>query len=374
MKKILSIIIPLTALAFVFAGCSDMNEKHELFMEEGERIYIGKVDSLKVFPGENCVNLRFWASDPRVKSVGFYWTPYSDSLLTDIQKTSPVDSFEVFIGEASGSNPIQEGSYMLKAVTYDNAGHSSIPYETTMTIYGDRYRSTLTNRVLSSMEYTNETGSLSLYFAGPLNEQDMGIEISYTDRDGNTQKEVIPNAEITSPVTFTNVDVEKGVFYRTMFLPEPTAIDTFFTDFSPIEIVEVVNVALNKPVQTSGNYNSKYIGPNAVDGIISEASRWLSARSGEHWIEIDLEEEYTINAIKTWTGSGGFNSPTVNFFFQAEINGEWVNILEITGNSDPQFAAVFSEVTTSKVRYFVPDYSGNMVRLFEIEVLATIRY
>ncbi len=374
MRNLLSILIPLTAFIFAFTSCSDMNDKHELFMEDGELIYIGKVDSLKVFSGENRVNLRFWASDPRVKSVGFYWTPFSDSLLTDIQKTSPIDSFEVFIGGASDSQAIQEGSYTLKAVTFDNAGHSSVPYETTMTIYGDRYRSTLTNRILSSLEYANETGALALYFAGPLNEQDVGIEISYTDREGQTHNEVFLNEEITSPLNVTNVDVEKGVSYRALFLPEPTAIDTFFTDFSPIEIVEVVNVALNKPVQTSGDYNSTYTGANAVDGIISEASRWLSARSGEHWIEIDLENEYTINAINTWTGSGGFNSPTVNFFFQAEINDEWVNILEVTGNDDPQYAVAFPEVTTSKVRYLVPDYSGNMVRLFEIEVLATVRY
>lgn len=374
MKNLISVTMFFIILSFAFIGCSDMNDKHELFMEEGERIYIGKVDSLKIFPGKNRVNIRFWASDPRVKSVRFYWTPSSDSILIDVIKTSPLDSFEVSIGETSGFTTIKEGNYILEAITYDDAGNSSIPYEATMKIYGDKYRSTLTNRVLSSMEYTNETGSLSLYFSGPLSAEDIGIEIFYTNREGEIKRKVLSNTEIISPVNLANVDVEEDVFYRTMFLPEPVAIDTFLTDFTSVEIYEVVNVALNKPVKTSGTYNDKFIGPNAVDGIISEESRWISQKSGEHWIEIDLEETCTINSINTWTGSGGFNRPTANFFFQAEINGRWENILEIRDNSDPQFATVFPEVTTSKVRYFIPDYAGNMVRLYEIEVLATIRY
>ena len=64
--------------------------------------------------------------------------------------------------------------------------------------------------------------------------------------------------------------------------------------------------------------------------------------------------------------------PTANFFLQAWIDDEWVNIVEVTGNTDPEIGASFPEVTTSKVRYYVPEYTNNRVRLYEIAVYAVI--
>jgi hypothetical protein len=375
MKNSIIKIILITIAVYFSSGCSEMNDKHDLFLIDGERIYIGKVDSLKSFPGDNRIKLRFWASDPRCSSVGFYWTPNADSLIVDINKNSPIDSFDVFIGGENSAKTLSEGSYNMKVVTFDEAGHFSIPFEKTINVYGEQYRSTLANKILSSLEYQDSTGTLSLFFADPLREDDIGIAISYTNREGKAKNLVLPNSEITSPVNISNVDVSEGVSYQTLYLPEPNAIDTFTTNSSDIEISQVINVALNKPVKVSDILNDNFIGPNAVDGIIDDnASRWVSSSSGEHWIEIDLEQEYSIHKLKTWIGAKGFNNPVANFIFQAEIDGEWHNILEVSNNSDPQFEASFPEVTTKKVRYFVPEYENNMVRLYEIAVYAKITY
>ncbi len=135
------------------------------------------------------------------------------------------------------------------------------------------------------------------------------------------------------------------------------------------DLENLINVVLNKPVKVSGTYADKYIGANAVDGVISNDSRWLSSNAGEHWIEIDLEQNYNIFSFKTWIGANGtFGYAIKNFIFQAEIEGEWVNVVEVNNNSDPQFEAMFQVVNTSKVRYFVPNYGDNMVRMYEIEV------
>jgi hypothetical protein len=375
MKNILSNLASVICSLLIFSACSDMNDKHDMFLAEGERIYIGKIDSLKVFPGDNRIALRFWASDPRCNSVGFYWFPFDDSLRMQIDKVSPTDSFEVIIGGMNSMKTITEGSYTLKAITYDAVGNYSVPFERNINIYGDRYRSTLVNRVISTTEYENESGSLELKFSDPLNEDDKGIEVSYTDRDGKTKKRQIKDAETNTPVYLTNIDASKGVHYRTIYLPSPLAIDTFYTEFSTIEITQSINVALNKPVKTSDILSSKYPGENAVDGVISNTSRWLSSKEGEHWLEIDLEQKYNINSFKTWLGAGGTTGyPVTQFTFQAEVNGEWQNIIDVINNSDPEYGADFPEVETSKVRYFVPNYSDNMVRLYEIAVYATIKY
>ena len=94
-------------------------------------------------------------------------------------------------------------------------------------MYGSRYEAALSNRVLTSRVYATATGNLSLYFGMPINEDDIGVAIRYTDRNGNSNDSVIGNSRITSPVVLPNVDAGQEVAYRTLYVPEPLAIDTF---------------------------------------------------------------------------------------------------------------------------------------------------
>lgn len=236
MKKISSYIFFVLCVVAVLTGCSDMNDKHDFYLEGGERIYIGKIDSLKTFAGDGRVKLRFWASDPRAKTVAFYWYPENDSLLAEVAHTSSVDSFEVFIGGANSTKAIKEGNYTLKVITRDNKNHFSVPFEKIINIYGDRFRSTLTNRVLKTVAYQVADGSLLLTFSGPTNDKENGIEISYTDMTGLEQKLSLGNKAITTPVKLLNIDKTKPVSYRTSFLPEPKAIDVFYATSKTIVI------------------------------------------------------------------------------------------------------------------------------------------
>jgi|GEM_PF-896242 len=375
MEKILLKIFFLVNIVISFTACSDMNDKHDMWMEDGERIYIGKIDSLKVFPGNERVKLRFWASDPRAKSVGFYWVPDNDSMLVDLNKTSSIDSFEVFIGGPGSTKQIAEANYTLSIITRDDAGHNSIPFEKIINVYGENFRSTLTHRVLKSKEYNDPTGSLSLRYSGPVNEKEIGIKIRYTDRSGVAKSEVFSSASIPDPLVLTYIDPAKTVSYSTLFLPDPLAIDTFYTDPFVVAIENIINVALGKSATGSDFLEAKYVATNAVDGIVSSDSRWVSSNAGEHWIEVDLGQEYAIHSFRTLVGSGtSYTNPVKEFSFQAEVNGVWETIISVNDNTDPQFKRDFPEVNTRKVRYFVPDYASNMVRMFELEVYATIRY
>ena len=214
--------------AALFASCTGMNDKLDEYLVGGERIYIGKIDSLKTFAGDGRIKLRFWASDPRAKTAGFYWYPNNDSLIVEISRTSAIDSFDVFIGGSSSLKKIEEGNYTLKVITRDLARHFSIPYEKVFNIYGDKFRSILTNRILTTTAYQITDSSLSLTFSGSTNDKEIGIEISYTDKTGVAKTLVLENKEITTPVKLLNVDKTKTVSYRTMFLPEPLAIDIFY--------------------------------------------------------------------------------------------------------------------------------------------------
>lgn len=370
-----SILLMMTWLS----GCSDMNDKHDIYLQKGEHIYIGKVDSLHIFPGDKRVQIRYWVSDPRCKKVGFYWYPENDSLMAEIAKSAPLDSFEVMIGETYGSKSIAEGSYTLKIITYDEKGNYSIPVEKIFNVYGETYRKSLINRPLSSINYSGSDFKLSLDFSEfSINESEIGVDIFYTNREGEEKKMSVSSDSLNrlSTVYINQLDPKKGVTYQTKFLPEPQAVDTFITEPQRLDIVEIINVALKKPVRYSDKLNSSYPGELAVDGIIyTTPSRWVSTNGGEHWLEIDLQEEFNVFSIQTFIGSyGPLAYPVENFMYQVEVDGEWVTVADVTGNTDPGFKAEFPEVKTSKVRYFVPNYSNNMVRMYEIEVYAKITY
>jgi hypothetical protein len=222
-------LIFIAGLAVFLAACSDMNDQHDIYLKDGERIYIGKVDSLKTFAGDQRVKLRFWASDPRAKTVGFYWYPDNDSMFTEISHTSPADSFEVYIGGPSSTKTIQEGNYTLRVITRDDNNHFSVPSEKIINVYGDRFRSILTDRVLKTVAYKAADASLSLTFAGQTSDREIGVEISYTDLNGDVVAVIQANKDLTAAVKLLQVDAEKTVSYRTLFLPEPLAVDTFYT-------------------------------------------------------------------------------------------------------------------------------------------------
>jgi hypothetical protein len=348
-----------------------MNDIYDEYLANGERIYIGKVDSVKTFAGDERVKLRFWASDPRAKTVGFYWYPGNDSMFVDIEHTTSADSFDVYIGGAESGKTIEEGNYTLRVITKDNKGHFSVPFEKIINVYGDKYRSTLSNRILKSVTFEESNGLLSLFFSGAVNSKEAGIEVFYTDRAGVTYDTIIAGSEITSPVEISNIDPTKGVSYRTLFLPESLSIDTFYTEPTPVAIEQTVNVALNKPVSVSDILREDFPGYKAVDGVIADASRWVSSASGEHWIVIDLQQEYPIHSFETWNGSGGqVNTPLPDFRFQAEIDGEWQTLVEETTNANANYVGTFDEITTSKVRFI----TNTQTRLFEIAVYVTYRY
>jgi hypothetical protein len=347
-----------------------MNDKHDPYLREGEKLYIGRVDSAKMRPGNERFLLHYWLTDPRVETLKAFWNNKQDSAIISVPAHRPTETLEATVN-------IQEGNHTVQLYSY-GSGLRSVVFEKTVNVYGDEYTAALANRSLDRVEFDEASSLLSLYLYEPVNADEIGLRFFYTDTAGEAEEITIPTSSITSPVNLQNVDPTRPVTFSAFYLPEPEAIDTFYAEPVKISIKKTVNVALNKPVSIKPGdmYAASYVASNAVDGVISNASRWFSKDDGsEHWIEIDLEQEYSISSFATYIGAGGtFGYPVAQFSFQAWKDGEWVNIVSVTGNTDPQYKAVFSEISTEKVRYYVPAYSGNPVRLYEIEVYSIIEY
>jgi hypothetical protein len=92
--------------------------------------------------------------------------------------------------------------------------------------------------------------------------------------------------------------------------------------------------------------------------------RWISNDSNtEHWMEIDLQGTYAINACKIWPDNN-----TKQFRLQAKVDGAWVDVVAENNNKKTDYYKEFKSVSTDKVRFYVPAYSNNRVRLLNIEV------
>jgi hypothetical protein len=131
------------------------------------------------------------------------------------------------------------------------------------------------------------------------------------------------------------------------------------------------NVARFKDVQVSSIHSLPFPGTNAVDGGINlDSSRWVSrANSIPATIEIDLNGTYLIDELVFYCGiAPGYNNPITNFQFQYWDGTKWVSAITETDNALASYRRSFTEVSTSRVRLLVNGSTGNMVRLFEIEV------
>ncbi|MDR2037614.1 MAG: discoidin domain-containing protein [Bacteroidales bacterium] len=371
MKTILFFISWIFALYFV--SCADMNENVDEYLNQGEIIYIAKSDSVKLFAGRERFLLTFWLSDPRTSELRIYWSQKADFLSIPITEADLGNQIDAYIGR--NEKTIEEGNYTLQLIAYDILGNASITDEYNVNVYGETFASqqASTPKFIKKAAYSVVEDSLSIIFGSTASSREYGINLTYTDNNGvyqslNYTSEKI-KSELNDSLSIMGIDISQPISYVTKYLPETTAIDTFYTEVTVIEpriTYPTFNVALGKTVTHSDCNPANNTGQMAVDGIkTGNETRWVSDDlNGEHWIIIDLGQEYVISGFKTWGGSPA----QAQFRFEAEIDGAWVPLVTMGGNTLLEYSAEFDEVATSKVRYYIPAYTTNRVRLYEIEV------
>lgn len=232
MRKHIYIVIGIL-LSALMAACSDMNDMHDPFMKEGEITYVGRVDSIQVFSGRERVLIHFWITDPRVKKVWMYWNQKRDSVLVPVPVHAPADVLEIMIGE--GDTRIKEGDYTFLFYSHDDRGHRSVKFESLINVYGDRYQSTLNNRSVKKVTQVSDH-ELKLEWGGSSSINEIGIEVLYTDINGEEISCFIASKELSSPAVFKDIDRAEGMKYRTWYKPNPLAIDQFSAPLTPISI------------------------------------------------------------------------------------------------------------------------------------------
>lgn len=207
----------------ILASCLKMNDLHDIYLRRGETIYVGKPDSVIFFAGRERVKLRYWESDPKATKLAIYWLSRTDSIILDIPSHLAKDSVEVIIPN------LPEYGYSFDLVTMNkDYGNRSVPLQSSGNTYGDNFQSLLTNRV---MKYILDTSlnELTIAWIGAI-EKGIGTEVVYINNEGDNVIKFVPMTEKSTVIN----DWVGEVKYRTLFLPEPSAIDTFYTELETI--------------------------------------------------------------------------------------------------------------------------------------------
>ena len=199
-KKLIFIFLSIGALI----SCDGMDATYKEFIEEGPIVYIGKVDSLKAYAGRNRVMLE-WQKllDPRAKTAKIFWENRTKS--TELQLTD--------------------------ICTYDTYGNSSIMSEVPCAVYGDVYEKLLFNTKVKTAVLKNDV--LTVTFAASLEPTFFASEITYMSSEGKNKTVLLK-----APATQVKIDDFAGdhITYRSVYLPEETAIDYFYSESDELEI------------------------------------------------------------------------------------------------------------------------------------------
>ncbi|HVI47498.1 MAG TPA: DUF4998 domain-containing protein [Chitinophaga sp.] len=233
-------ILLLIIIIVLLYACSKMNDTYKGFLQGGEILYTGKVDSLKAFPGKNRTLLTWLlVSDPKITKCRVFWNRKADSTEITVRRSPVTDTIKVMLDN------LKENTYTFQVYTYDNMGHSSVKEEVIGNVYGEVYLSTLSNRPLKTARYDAAKKEAALQWYG-VNNQVVSVEISYTTSAGTTKQLIqvadsIP-ANPLDPLEFRTTlklpDYKPGIpfQYRTAYKPVKAAIDTFYTMHETVQV------------------------------------------------------------------------------------------------------------------------------------------
>ena len=210
-------------------GCSDMNSLHDEYLQRGVTIYTGQPDSVEIFSGKNRVKITCRNYDPKAAKLTVYWDFRQGSRSFDVPTGKLGEVVEMIIPD------LEEKNYTFELVATNPVGeYPSIPLYISGDVYGSRYAASLTNRkIVGDATFAPWNNRINIAWAKTV-ENIVGVELKYINSSNVETVLKVLNDEMQTTFDDSNDD---QVEYRTLHLPEINCIDTFYTDYTPINLV-----------------------------------------------------------------------------------------------------------------------------------------
>jgi hypothetical protein len=237
--------IAMLAVVILINGCSKFDDYKDKYMQGGSISYPGKIDSVTVLSGKNRVMLKGRiVADPKLVKYRVFWNSRNDSIEGLIHPTGKIDTFKAII------NNLEEGSLSFEIRTYDKDGNISVPVIATGNVYGEIYRSSLTTRGITKAEVQPDNSALINWADVNADAGVIGMQVKYTDISGNNHDTLLQSTASGLSSSLPEFKSGTSLNYRTAFLPNKTAIDTFYTDYQTKSVkAEVTSVYLKNTKQ-----------------------------------------------------------------------------------------------------------------------------
>ena len=177
----------------------------------------------------------------------------------------------------------------------------------------------------------------------------------------------------------------RGVYDR--YLPELRALMTRGVGAPPPPPVESrppdwlesagVNLARSAKVSVSSQYTkADYPASNINNGrfdVKDNSGRWVSDSELPGWVELTWDKPVTVNAVRIVSGQQGDpkpRTPITDFVLQSHDGSEWRDIpsTKVTFNERFDTNALFKPITSRKIRLYVSDSPGKLLRIWELEL------
>lgn len=137
----------------------------------------------------------------------------------------------------------------------------------------------------------------------------------------------------------------------------------------------VKNLALGKTATADHACGEKEGAPNAVDGKVTDNSKWCAIGNLPHWLQVDLGAEHQLSTfvIKHAESGGewsGFN--TSDYTIQVSSDGtNWTDVVNVQGNSAAESTDSIALVKARYVKLLIlkpTQGADTAARIYEFEV------
>ncbi|MFD2599447.1 DUF4998 domain-containing protein [Sphingobacterium corticis] len=276
----------------LFMRCTPADHFYSEYLENGERIYPGRPDSIEFRTGNNRAAIRAKISpDSRVVKMRVSWGR-DNEIEIPILREEIAEYKQVIIPN------VPEGSYTFEIRTYDQEGNQSMRSEIFGRVYGQTYIANLNNRIINNLEVLANNQVRLNWFVESRDTTQLGANITYPTLSGDSTKIFVPS-EINQ-ILLPDIDLSGTLTYQTLYKPSSLAIDTFYTQSVTVRSRELLPPDREEYAQSNWSINSfssqepnnNRAAVNLLDG--RDDTFWIARFSSpatnypNHWVVIDM--------------------------------------------------------------------------------------
>jgi hypothetical protein len=224
-KSIAALAALMITSCLYFTSCGEMDEAYKQYVVVGGLTYPGRAIDPTSNAGYYRARIQWKTSnDPKVVRSRIYWNNYTDS--TDVELVPNVEE------QVKVIEPLDEDTYTFVVINFDADGNASIPTETAVSVYGDKFKTNCFDRTIVTAT-ANNLGVLQ----GELgNKVRYGIEslVEYVNTAGKTVTLHLGPDDFE----FTINDYQSGNLKTvTLFMPGEECIDPIYGTWKEYAVI-----------------------------------------------------------------------------------------------------------------------------------------